>query len=75
MTVSIKIIVAEKVEKNGMGYSIEENVSSLTELVASLTRGDLEQASAKSAELWAHHKNLTEDYLTTTYSQLMEISL
>lgn len=67
------IIVADKVQQNGMGYSIEESVESLTSLVASLTREDFKQKAVKSADLWKLYESATENYLTTTYSQLMDI--
>ncbi|MBP5771477.1 MAG: glycosyltransferase [Bacteroidaceae bacterium] len=67
------IITAEKVEKNGLGYSIEETVEDLTRLVDSLTRDELKQKAARSAEMWMHYRSATEDYLKTVYSPMMNL--
>ena len=67
------IITAEKVEKNGIGYSIEETVKDLTRLVDSLTRDELEQKATRSTELWKHYQFATEDYLTAVYSPMMNL--
>ena len=65
------IIIADKVRENGFGYGIEETLESLVELVRSLTPEDIRLKSEKAASLWKKYKSATEDYLNTTYSQLI----
>jgi len=67
------IIVADKVMNNGMGYSIDESLDALLDLVQSLSRNDIEEKSRKSAALWADYAHTTENYLRTTYSEMMNI--
>jgi glycosyltransferase involved in cell wall biosynthesis len=67
------IVVAEKVEANGIGYSIEETTESLVALVSSLTPEDIALKAAKSSQLWKHYSTATEDYLHSTYSHLMNL--
>lgn len=65
------IIIADKVRENSFGYGIEETLESLVELVRSLTPEDIRLKSEKAASLWKKYKSATEDYLNTTYSQLI----
>lgn len=65
------IIVADKVRKNGMGFSIDENLDSLKSLVSNLEMAKLEDCMNNSSKLWNKYKNYTEEYLMTTYSEIM----
>lgn len=65
------IIVAGKVEKEGFGYSIDESLESLKELVASLKHEDLMQKAQRAESLWVHYASATETYLCTTYKGMM----
>lgn len=67
------IITADKVDANGIGYTIEESLDELIELVGSLSKDDVAQRSLKAKALWDSYKNATEDYLRSTYSELMRI--
>ena len=65
------IIVAEKVEENGFGYGIDESLESLKALVQRLSKDDIREKAQHSALLWPRYQNATEQYLNTTYSQMM----
>ena len=67
------IIVAEKVEANGTGYSIDESSEALVSLVSSLTDSDVKEKATQSAALWTKYEHATQDYLTTTYTTMMGI--
>lgn len=67
------IIVADKVEANGTGYSIDETSDALISLVRSLANSDVKEKSARSAALWTKYEHATQDYLTTTYKTIMDI--
>jgi glycosyltransferase involved in cell wall biosynthesis len=67
------IIVADKVKENHFGYSIDESIDSLTDLIRSVSREDVSAKSEMSASLWDTYKLATEHYLNTTYSEIMQI--
>ena len=68
------IIVAGKVEADKIGYSIEESLDALADLVQSLTIDDVKQRQRRAAGLWQKYKTAVEDFLNTTYCQIMGIS-
>ena len=64
------IITADKVQKNGIGYGIDETSEAIERLVKSLTREDVKQKAEKASALWEEYKNATEQYLTNKYATL-----
>lgn len=68
------IVVADKVEENALGYAIDESTESLLQLIRSVTRDDLQQKADHAAALWPKYHHATQDYLSTIYSQLMNIN-
>lgn len=67
------IIVADKVEANGMGYSIDETADALIELVQSLSGDEVKEKANHASALWARYEHATQHYLQTTYTELMHI--
>ena len=65
------IIVADKVEKEGIGYSIEETTEDLKGLVDFLEREDVAQKAQRARQLWNRYAQATETYLQSTYKSLM----
>lgn len=66
------IITADKVAKHGFGYSINESLDELIELISSMTTDEINQKSDRAQELWEQYKDATEKYLTTTYSKIIQ---
>lgn len=66
------IIVADKVETDGIGYSIDESLEALVGLVISLNMEEVKIRQLRAAALWEKYSTAVEDYLKTTYCQLME---
>lgn len=66
------IIVADKAEQNGFGYSIDESEKSLTNLVKSLSVKDVLAKATCAASLWRQYESATENYLNNTYSELLK---
>jgi glycosyltransferase involved in cell wall biosynthesis len=64
------IITADKVQKNGIGYGIDETLEDLEKLIQNLTRKDVAQKAEKVSALWGEYKNVTEQYLTNKYAAL-----
>jgi glycosyltransferase involved in cell wall biosynthesis len=66
------IVTADKVKQSGIGYSIDETVDGIIQLVRSLSKEDICQKAQKASELWPLYKNATEIYLETTYSDIIQ---
>jgi glycosyltransferase involved in cell wall biosynthesis len=67
------IIIADKAKENGFGYAIEETKEDIIQLVKTLPRADIIQKAEMASRLWALYKSATEQYLLTTYSDIMHI--
>lgn len=67
------IITADKVEKSGFGYSIDETLESLLNLLASVSQEEIKSKAARASALWSQYKNTTEQYLSTIYSKLLDL--
>ena len=69
------IIIANKVKKNKIGYTINETTQDLQMLISNITKEDIRQKSNSSSKLWDQYKSITEQYLSTTYSDIMQLSV
>ena len=67
------IIVADKVNANQMGYSIDESLDALIALVQTITPEDVKEKQRNAAAQWEKYRTATEDYLNTTYRHVMGI--
>lgn len=63
------ILLAQKVESNKIGYSIDETEESLIELVTKLSNEDISIKSNNAKTLWATYKDTTEKYLNDIYTK------
>ena len=69
------IIIADKVKENEFGYSINETLQDLQLLISSISEEDIRNKAKKSSNLWEKYKSTTEQYLNTTYSEIMQITV
>lgn len=66
------IIIGDKVEKLGFGYTSNENYSELKELVQSLTIEDVKRKGEIAKDLWlSTYCNYTQDFLENNYLPLV----
>lgn len=67
------IIIGDKVDKMGFGYTIEEDYGKLVSLTLSLTKEDLEQKGKIAHDLWMNkYSTYTRDFLENKYLPLLK---
>ena len=63
------IITADKVQRNAIGYGVDETLEDLVKLIQNLTWEDVAQKAKKASALWGEYKNATDQYLTNIYAK------
>lgn len=67
------IIIGDKVEKMGFGYTIEEDYDELLNLIRSLHRDDISSKGQIASRLWKEkYSNYTYDFLCDNYMKWIE---
>lgn len=67
------IIIGSKVEKLNIGYTIEESIDELLQLISNLNPKDMEVKAANARKQWDDiYKSYTKDFLNTTYLSLIK---
>ena len=62
-----------KVESNGTGWAVEEDIEEMRNVLNSLTREDIEAKGAKAMALWdVQFKNDVNDFFGNEYSQIIK---
>ncbi|MBE6280829.1 MAG: glycosyltransferase family 4 protein [Bacteroides sp.] len=66
------IIVENKVHKNDIGYSVEENIDELNELILSLNKMELENKGKNAKKLWDDvYCRYVNDFFENIYSKII----
>lgn len=66
------INMEEKILKNSMGYTTEEDISSIEFRINSLSKEDLKSKGLKAHELWTkQYATFTQDFLNNEYSSMI----
>lgn len=67
------IIIGDKVEKMGFGYTVEEDYNKLVALVKGLSKEDLVQKGQIAKDLWkSQYSTYTSNFLNNIYLPLLE---
>jgi glycosyltransferase involved in cell wall biosynthesis len=66
-------IVGEKIDKHGIGYTIEETTDELLTLLASLDKEDIARKGALSHKLWnEEYKDYIEQFMLNEYVNIIK---
>jgi len=64
--------VENKVHKNDIGYSVEENIDELNELILSLNKMELENKGKNAKKLWDDvYCRYVNDFFENIYSKII----
>ena len=67
------IIIGDKVEKMGFGYTVEEDYSKMVALVKGMTKEELAKKGRIAKDLWdSKYSTYTSDFLNNTYLSLLK---
>ncbi len=66
------ISLTDKINRLGIGYTINESIEELTDFFKSISKDELKEVGIKANKQWTYYSNLTNVFMDNTYSKIIK---